>query len=83
MALQETLNTLIGKNVIIKQTGFILSQNVLEKLTCCIKDDNLNLEDISKENYVSLNLNQVYKIEKSENQIKLYLDNDTQLEIKQ
>ena len=53
----------------------------MDKLMYKIQDDILNLRDEVKEVYLSLNLNQVYKIEISENKIILFLDNDTEIEI--
>ena len=46
-----------------------------------IQSDILNLRDETEEIYLSLNLNQVYQVEISENKMILFLDNDTEIEI--
>jgi len=46
-----------------------------------IQYDTLNLRDETKEVYLSLNFNQVYQVEISENKIVLFLDNDTKIEL--
>ena len=46
-----------------------------------IQNDTLNLRDGTKEIYLSLNLNQVYQIEISENKMILFLDNDTEIQL--
>ena len=53
----------------------------VDKLMYKIQDDILNLRDEMKEVYLSLNLNQVYQVEISENKIILFMDNDTEIEI--
>ena len=46
-----------------------------------IQNDTLNLRDEAKEVYISLNLNQVYQIEIGKNNIILFLDNDTEIQL--
>ena len=46
-----------------------------------IQSDILNLRDMTKEVYLSLNLNQVYQIEIGKNNIILFLDNDTEIQL--
>ena len=75
--LEEKLNELIGKNVIITQDGFLKNKYSIHKLTYFIKYEILNIADEESNNYLKINLNQVYKIETNEKNIKLYLDNDT------
>ena len=79
--IEKCLDKLKQKNVKINQKGFIIHQFFVEKLIYKVQDDILNLRDETKEIYLSLNLNQVYQVEISENQIILFLDNDTEIEI--
>ena len=65
--------------ITIKQTGFIANQIFIDRLIYNIEYDTLNLKDEFKGNYVTINLNQVYKVEKSNNELTLYIDNDTQI----
>ena len=58
-----------------------MNQFFMSQLMYKIQDDILNLRDESKEVYLSLNLNQVYQVEISENKIILFMDNDTEIEI--
>ena len=75
------LDNLKQKPAKISQNGFIINQFFVEKLMYKIQDDILNLRDETKEIYLSLNLNQVYQIEISQNKLNLFLDNDTKIEI--
>ena len=75
------LDKLKQKPIKISQNGFLMNQFFIDKLMYKIQDDILNLRDEMKEIYLSLNLNQVYQVEISENKIILFLDNDTEIEI--
>ncbi len=79
--LEEILNTFIDKNVFIKQAGFLNSKYSIEKFKHSIKYEILNIIDKESENYIKINLNQVYKIAHNGKQIIFYLDNDTFLTI--
>ena len=79
--IETCLYKLKQKPIKISQTGFIMNQFFIDKLMYKIQDDILNLRDEIKEIYLSLNLNQVYQVEISENKLNLFLDNDTQIEI--
>ena len=79
--IKKCLENLKQKPVKISQNGFIMNQFFMSQLMYKIQDDILNLRDESKEVYLSLNLNQVYQIEISENKIILFMDNDTEIEI--
>ena len=67
--IEKCLDKLKQKIVKINQNGFIINQFFIEKLMYKIQDDSLNLRDEIKEVYLSLNLNQVYQVEISENKI--------------
>ena len=75
--LAEKLNKFVGKNVIITQNGFLKAKYSVHKLKYFIECDILNIADEDSKNYLKINLNQIYKIESNEKDIKLYLDNDT------
>ena len=79
--IEKCLDNLKQKPVIIKQNGFIINQFSIDRLIYKIQNDILNLRDELKETYLSLNLNQVYKLEISENKLNLFLDNDTEIQI--
>ena len=79
--IRKCLDNLKQKPVKISQNGFIINQFFMSQLMYKIQDDILNLRDEVKEVYLSLNLNQVYQVEISENKIILFMDNDTEIEI--
>mgnify|MGYP006955437367 CR=1 FL=1 len=79
--IENCLNKLKQKPIRISQNGFMINQFFIDRLMYKIQSDILNLRDETKEIYLSVNLNQVYQIEISENKIILFLDNDTQIEI--
>ena len=79
--IKKCLDNLKQKPVRISQNGFIINQFFMSQLMYKIQDDILNLRDEVKEIYLSLNLNQVYQVEISENKIILFMDNDTEIEI--
>ena len=79
--IEKSLDNLTQKPVKVSQNGFIMNQFFMDKLMYKIQDDILNLRDEVKEVYLSLNLNQVYQVEISENKIILFMDNDTEIEI--
>lgn len=76
-SLEEKLNEFIGKNVTITQDGFLKNKYSIHKLGYFIEYEILNITDAESQNYLKINLNQIYKMEINENDIKLYLDNDT------
>ena len=77
----DNLKQFEDKAVTLQQMGFVSNQLFIDKLIYNIEFDTLNLKDDSKDTYVSINLNQVYKIDYAEKEILLYLDNDTQIKI--
>lgn len=79
--IEKFLDKLKQKSIRISQNGFIMNRFYIDKLMYKIQSDILNLRDETKEIYLSLNLNQAYQIEISENKMILYLDNDTNIEI--
>ena len=79
--IEDCLNKLKQKTIKISQTGFIMNQFFMNKLMYKIECDILNFRDETTECYLSLNLNQVYQVEISDNRMTLFLDNDTEIEI--
>lgn len=79
--IEQCLDKLEQKPVRVNQRGFIMNQFFIERMMYKIQTDTLSLRDETKDVYLSLNLNQVYQIEISENRIVLFLDNDTTIEI--
>lgn len=75
-SLEEKLNEFIGKKVIITQNGFLKNRYSIHKLKYFIEYEILNITDEESQNYLKVNLNQIYKMEINEKDIKLYLDND-------
>ena len=79
--IKKCLDELEKKTVRVSQNGFIINQFFMEKMIYKIQSDILNLRDMTKEVYLSLNLNQVYQIDIGKNNIVLFLDNDTEIHL--
>ena len=79
--IKKCLDNLKQKPIKISQKGFIMNQFFMSQLIYKVQDDILNLRDEVKEVYLSLNLNQVYQVEISENKIILFMDSDTEIEL--
>ena len=75
--LQKNLEKHISKTVTIKQDGFLKSKYSMQKFEFNITFEILNITDENSTNYLNINLNQIYKTEFNEENITLYLDNDT------
>lgn len=66
-----------GKSLTILQSGFLNCEfNILE-LKYLVEYEILNILDNKTNNYLKINLNQIYKIENNKSKIILYSDNDT------
>ena len=76
-SLEEKLNEFIGKSITITQDGFLKNKYSINKLKYFIEYEILNITDEESKNYLTINLNQIYKMMINEKDIKLYLDNDT------
>lgn len=81
-SLEEKLNEFIGTNAIILQNGFIECEYLIEKLKYFIECETLTIADREGTNYLKINLNQIYDIDKDDKEIKFYLDNDLNITIK-
>ena len=75
-SLEEKLNEFNEKNVVITHDGFLQNKYSIHKLKYFIEYEILNIIDEESENYLKININQIYKMEINEKDIKLYLDND-------
>ncbi len=75
--LKEKLDKFIGKTVFIVQDGFLKNKYSINKLKFVIEYEILNITDEETQNYLKINLNQIYKTEINKQNIILYLDNDT------
>ena len=80
--IEKYLENLQQKPIRVQQNGFLMNQFFMEKMMYKIQNDTLNLRDETKETYLSLNLNQVYQVEIGENKINLFLDNDTERQLR-
>ena len=78
---EDFLKEMEKKPIRINQLGFIVSQFYISELIYIIKDDILNLRDSEGHEFISINLNQVYKLEVGKNKLTLYLDNDSKMKI--
>ena len=79
--IEKYLDKLQQKPVTIQQDGFLINQFFMEKMMYKIQNDTLNLRDETNEVYLSLNLNQAYQIQIGENNMILFLDNDTKVQL--
>ncbi len=75
--LETKLKDFIGKEIIVIQDGFLKSKYHIPKFKYSLIHDILDIIDEENKYYVSINSNQIYKIEINQNNIVLYLDNDT------
>lgn len=69
------------KPINIEQMGFLSSKMIIKKLVYSVNCDILNIEDETSNTYLSINLNQLYKVENISNDICLYLDNDIKIKL--
>ena len=74
--LEQLLNNFIERTIVINQNGFIESTYSINKLKYIIEYDILNILDENSDNYLRINLNQVYQFEHKKDIIIFYLDND-------
>ena len=84
ISIENNLKKFKDNNIIIEQLGFIESHFKLKNFEYKIKYDILKLYDKNSENFITINLNQIYNTIYEQEKLALYLDNDTiiTLEIK-
>ena len=71
------IDKLKEKKIKIEQKGFLKSKFFIDELSYEVEDDILELKDEDSEIYIKININQIYKVEDTNNKVSLYLDNDT------
>lgn len=76
--LNKSKNNILEINI----TRFISSKFFIEEFEYNIQNDILNIKEKNKDVFLEINLNQVYQIEEIENYIKIYIDNDIVIKIK-
>lgn len=80
--IEELMNFLDNnkeKNIVINQLGFIESQFYINKMGYVLKNDILTISDSKQK--ISINTNQIYKLDYINQGIIIYLDNDTEIKI--
>lgn len=77
----KKINMWKKENIIILQEGFIKSKYKINEIDYKIENEVLKIMSKKDENYIEINLNQIYKIEEQNEEIKLYLDNDTEIKL--
>ena len=84
ISIENNLKKFKDNNIIIEQLGFIESHFKLKNFEYKIEYDILKLYDKNSENFITINLNQIYNTIYEQDKLTLYLDNDTiiTLEIK-
>lgn len=73
----KKLDEFLGQKIEINQDGFIKTKFYIHKFKYIFEKDIIKIIDEKGENYITININQVYKIENNKYNVKLYLDNDT------
>ena len=77
------LETLKGKNVILKNSGYMACQTEVKQFDFYIKYNILMMHDKTSENYMVLNLDRIKEIQKQDNQtlVTVYIDDEIQTEV--
>lgn len=78
--ISNNLEKMQNQNIVIIQEGFIEGKYSIEKAKCKIEEEILCIEDTN--NYLRINLNQIYNIETKKDGMMLFLDNDTNYVLK-
>ncbi len=79
--INNILDKLIGKKIIIALDGFLKLQYTINSLNYHIEYDILKITDNSSDNYLIINMTQIYDFNLTETSITIYLDNDTTISI--
>ena len=77
------LETLKGKKLILKNSGYMACQTSVEEFDFYVKYNIVMMEDKKSENYMVLNLDRIKQIQKLENsmQIIVYIDDEIETEV--
>ena len=79
--INNILDKLIGKKITIALDGFLKLQYTINSLNYYIEYDILKITDNSSDNYLIINMTQIYDFNLTETSITIYLDNDTTISI--
>lgn len=79
--LKGKLDNFEGKSVLVTQEGFLQSKFTIQSLKYEIKYDILSILDENAQNYLNINLNQVYKLDISGTGIIFYMDEDIKISL--
>ena len=77
------LETLKGKSVILKNSGYMACQAVVENFDFYIKYNILMMEDRKSDNYMVLNLERIKQIQKEKNEmlVTVYVNDEIETEV--
>lgn len=77
------LETLKGKSLILKNSGYMACQTIVEEFDFYIQYNILMMKDNKSDNYMVLNLERIKQIQKEENsmQVIVYIDDEIETEV--
>lgn len=77
------LETLKGKRVILKNSGYMACQAVVKKFDFYIQYNILMMKDNKSDNYMVLSLDRIKEIQKEENKtiVTVYVDDEIETEV--
>jgi hypothetical protein len=77
------LETLKGKNVILKNSGYMACKTSVSEFDFYIKYNILMMKDNMSDNYMVLNLDKIKQIQKEQNEVKvtIYVDDEIETEV--
>lgn len=79
----NAIQNLKGKKINIRQEEFLETQFSVKDVIYDVIDDILKIEGNNEDNFIALNLNLVYKMEQTKDEIVLFIDNDTVIKIRE
>lgn len=77
----EIITKYMGKNVVITQNGFMQAEYIIKNLNYIIKEDMLTCSG-NNNTYITININMINNISYNNNELIIYLDNDTIIKYK-
>ena len=77
ISIEDILKNFKNNKIIIKQLGFLETYFEIENFEYKMEYDILKIYDNNNKNFITINLNQLYNIIYENEQLKLYLENDT------
>ena len=79
----NAIQKLKGKTINIRQEGFLETQFSVKDVIYDVIDDILKIDGNNEDNFIAMNLNQIYKMEQTKDEIVLFIDNDTVIKIRE